>query len=115
MPEFFYAKNKSYNHRVILLNGPCAQPIYGNIIFDEVLEGESIYLYNPKNNQKIVLLDNFIKFLPIDKNKKRWALFVYSSCDKKEFGAFYKCYQSRENDVKINISSLKDDILNKGA
>ena len=109
------AKNKSYNHRVILLNGPCAQPIYGNIIFDEVLEGESIYLYNPKNNQKIVLLDNFIKFLPIDKNKKRWALFVYSSCDKKEFGAFYKCYQSRENDVKINISSLKDDILNKGA
>ncbi len=102
---------RSYNHRVISLNGPCAQPIYDNIIFDNVLFGDSLYLYNPKNNKKLLIKENMMKFKPVDKNKKRWALFIYYSCDKNEYNAFYKCFQSKENDVKVSISSLKEDIL----
>lgn len=102
---------RSYNHRVISLNGPCAQPIYDNIIFDNVLFGDSLYLYNPKNNKKLLIKENMMKFKPVDKNKKRWALFIYYSCDKNEYNAFYKCFQSKEKDIKISISSLKEDIL----
>lgn len=107
------AKNAKYGHRIILLNGPCAQPIYDTVIFDTVLERESLYLYNPKTNKKLLLKDNFVKFSPIDKNKKRWALFVYYSCDRNEYNAFYKCFQSKEKDIKINITSLERDILKK--
>ena len=102
---------RSYNHRVILLNGPCAQPIYDNIIFDNVLFGDSLYLYNPKNNKKLLINDNLMKFKPVDNNKKRWALFIYHSCDKKEYNAFYKCFQSKERDIKESITSLRKDIL----
>ena len=102
---------QAYSHRVILLNGPCAQPIYDNIIFDNVLDKEALYLYNPKNNKKLLLKDNLIKFKSLDKNKKHWALFIYYSCDKNEDNAFYKCFQSKEKDIKVNISSLKKDIL----
>ena len=102
---------QAYSHRVILLNGPCAQPIYDEIIFDSLLEKECLYLYNPKNNKKLRLNDNLIKFRPIDRNKKHWGLFIYSSCDKNEFNAFYKCFQSNEKDLKIGISSLKRDVL----
>ncbi len=102
---------RNYNHRVILLNGPCAQPIYDNIIFDNVLFGDSLYLYNPKNNKKLLIKDNLMKFKPVDDNKKRWALFIYYSCDKKEYNAFYKCFQSKEKDIKESITSLKHDIL----
>ena len=102
---------RSYNHRVILLNGPCAQPIYDNIIFDNVLFGDSLYLYNPKNNKKLLINDNLMKFRPVDDNKKRWALFIYHSCDKKEYNAFYKCFQSKERDIKESITSLRKDIL----
>lgn len=102
---------QAYSHRIILLNGPCAQPIYDNIIFDTVLEKECMYLYNPKNNKKLKLKDTLIKFKPVDKNKKRWALFIYYSCDKNENNAFYKCFQSKENNVKESIYSLRQSIL----
>ncbi|WP_405264459.1 restriction endonuclease subunit S [Methanobrevibacter sp.] len=102
---------QAYAHRVILLNGPCAQPIYDEKIFDTILEKECLYLYNPKNNKKLRLKDNLIKFKAIDKNKKHWGLFIYYSCDKNEYNAKYKCFQSNEDDVKISISSLKKDIL----
>ena len=102
---------RSYNHRVILLNGPCAQPIYDNIIFDNVLFGDSLYLYNPKNNKKLLIKDNLMKFKPVDKHKKHWALFIYNSCDKGEYNAYYKCFQSKEKDLKESITSLKRDIL----
>ena len=102
---------RSYNHRVILLNGPCAQPIYDNIIFDNVLFGDSLYLYNPKNNKKLLINDSLMKFKPVDDNKKRWALFIYHSCDKKEYNAFYKCFQSKEREIKESITSLRKDIL----
>lgn len=102
---------KSYNHRVILLNGPCAQPIYNNIVFDSVLFGDSLYLYNPKNNKKLLIKDNFMKFKPVDKHKKRWALYIYYSCDKKEYNAYYKCFQSKERDIKETITSFEKDVL----
>lgn len=103
---------QGFTHRVILLNGPCAQPIYDKIIFDEVLLNESLYLYNPKNNKKLLIKDNLMKFLPVDDNKKRWALFIYNRCDQKEFNSYYKCFQSNENDYKEQINSLEKDILN---
>ena len=68
-------------------------------------------LYNPKNNKKLKLKDTLIKFKPVDKNKKRWALFIYYSCDKNENNAFYKCFQSKENNVKESIYSLRQSIL----
>ena len=102
---------QGYNHRVILLNGPCAQPIYDKMIFDEILSMNSLYLYNPKNNKKLLIKDSLMKFLPVDKNKKRWALFVYYKCDEKEFNVNYKCFQSKETDYKEQIRSFKSDIL----
>ena len=110
---FVDSSQKENNHRVILLNGPCAQPIYDYIVFDEVLQKESLYLYNPKNNKKLLLNKNLIKFSPLDENKKHWALFVYYSCDRYENNAFYKCFQSNENNIKESIFSLTNDILGK--
>ncbi len=107
------SSKQHYNHRVILLNGPCAQPIYDNFIFDNVLSSNSLYLYNPKNNKKLLLKDNLIKFAPTDEDKKRWALFIYYSCDRSEFNASYRCFQSNEEDIRVRISSLKHDILGK--
>ena len=104
--------NNSLKHRVILLNGPCAQPIYDNMIFDTLLQSDCLYLYNPKNNKKLLIKENLMKFSPVDKNKKRWALLIYSNCDKKEFNAYYKCYQSNEKNLKKNITSFEMDILN---
>ena len=107
------SSKQAYDHNVILLNGPCAQPIYDHIILDSLLQENSLYLYNPKNNKKLLLNDNFMKFVPIDENKNHWALFIYYSCDKGEYNAFYKCFQSREKDIKRSISSLGHDILGK--
>ena len=103
--------DQMFNHEVILLNGPCAQPIYDKIIFDLPLEAESLYLYNPKNNKKLLIKDNLMKFIAIDKNKKHWALYIYNGCDKHENNAFYKCFQSKEKNLKERISSLRQDIL----
>ena len=105
------ASKQAYSHRVILLNGPCAQPIYDNMVFDTILFGDCLYLYNPKNNKKLLIKENLMKFRPVDKNKTRWALFVYYSCDNGEYNAFYKCFQSDEKDLKESISSLKRDVL----
>ena len=109
----FESVNQGYEHRIILLNGPCAQPIYDNIICDSPLQRESLYLYNPKNNKKLLLKDSFIKFMSTDENKKHWALFIYYSCDRNENNAFYKCFQSDEKQVKDSIFSLELDILGK--
>lgn len=104
---------QAFKHRVILLNGPCSQPIYDEIIFDNMLEKESLYLYNPKNNKKLLINGNFMKFKPVEDNKKRWALFIYYSCNKDEYSAFYKCFQSKEKDFRQSINSFIYNILNK--
>ncbi len=104
-------KNNNFIHNIILLNGPCAQPIYDKIIFDNCLKEKSLYLYNPKNNKKLLIKDSFMKFIPLDFRKKHWALYIYNNCDRYEKNAFYKCFQSNEKNYKQKISSFKDDIL----
>ena len=104
-------RNQKFIHEVILLNGPCAQPIYDKISFDYPLQSESLYLYNPKNNKKLLIKDSFMKFKAMDDNKKHWALFIYNGCNKSKTTAFYKCFQSKEKNLKKRISSLKHEIL----
>ena len=108
---FYVLERNDLSHRVISLNGACAPPIYDTLIFDEKLETERLYLYNSKNNKKLLIKDNFMKFAPIDENKKHWALFIYDSCDKAEYNAFYKCYQSNEKDLKVSIYDFEEDII----
>ena len=102
------------NHQVIQLNGPCAQPIYENIIFDELLTGGYLYLYNPKNNKKLLINNDFMKFTSTDENNKHWALFVYYKCERIGYmktNAHYKCFQSKEEDIIESISTFKNDIM----
>lgn len=107
----YVLESNNLSHRVISLNGACAPPIYDTIKFDEKLENERLYLYNPKNNKKLLIKDNFMKFAPLDDVKRHWALFLYDSCDYNEYNAFYKCYQSNEEDLKVSIYDFKDDII----
>lgn len=101
-------------HKVILLNGPCAQPIYEDIIFNELLTSDSLYLYNPKNNKKLLINSDFMKFTSTDDNNKHWALFIYYMCERvgyRRTNAHYKCFQSTEDDIIESISTFKDDIM----
>ena len=102
------------NHQVIQLNGPCAQPIYENIIFDKVLTAGYLYLYNPKNNKKLLINDDFMKFKSTDENNKHWALFIYYKCERigyMQTNAHYKCFQSKEEDIIESISTFENDIM----
>ncbi|MEE0943352.1 MAG: hypothetical protein UIB63_09620 [Methanobrevibacter sp.] len=107
----YVVSNNDLNHRVILLNGPCAPPIYERITFDEKLENEHLYLFNPRNNKKLLIKDNFMKFIHLDDERKHWALFLYDSCDYHEYNATYKCYQSKEEPLKCNIYDFIEDII----
>ena len=101
-------------HQVIKLNGPCAQPIYEDIVFDEYLESNCLYLYNPKNNKKLLINKDFMKFSSTDDNNKHWALFIYYKCERVGYmktNAHYKCFQSIEEDIIESISTFKDDIM----
>lgn len=107
----YVVENNDLNHRVILLNGPCAPPIYERITFDEKLEKERLYLYNPRNNKKLLIKDNFMKFVHLDDERKNWALFLYDSCDYPEYNATYKCYQSKEEPLECSIYDFIEDII----
>ena len=107
----YVLKSNDLSHDVISLNGACAPPIYDRLVFDEKLENERLYLYNPKNNKKLLIKDNFMKFVPLDDNKKHWALYLYDGCDRNEYNAFYKCYQSKQKPLKVSIYGLEEDII----
>ena len=107
----YVVSNNDLNHHVILLNGPCAPPIYERIIFDEKLENERLYLFNPRNNKKLLIKDNFMKFIHLDDERKHWALFLYDSCDYHEYNATYKCYQSKEEPLECSIYDFIEDII----
>lgn len=67
-----------------------------------------MYLYNPKNNKKLLINDDFMKFKSTDENNKHWALFIYYKCDRIGYmhtNAHYKCFQSKENDIIESIST----------
>ena len=98
-------------HKVISLNGACAPPLYDTLTFDEKLKNKCLYLYNPKNNKKLLIKDNLMKFTSLDNDKKQWSLFLYDSCDYHEYYAYYKCYQSKQDDLKVSIYDFKDDII----
>ena len=107
---FYVLERNDLTHRVISLNGAYAPPIYDTFEFNEKLKTNRLYLYNPRNNKKLLIKDNFMKFAPTD-DKKRWALYLYDGCDYREYNAFYKCYQSNENPLKISIYGLEEDII----
>ena len=100
---------KEYSQRVILLNGPCDQPIYEKMFFDSFLEPERLYLYN--NNKKLLIKDSLMKFTPTDKFKKHWAILIYNSCEKNKPYANYKCFQSEEYHHREKINDFEKDIL----
>ena len=54
-----------------------------------------------------------MKFTPTDKYKKHWGLFLYSKWENishKNY-AFYKCFQSKEEDLNFEINSFKNNIV----
>lgn len=113
-PGHVEKENNKYNFDIILLNGPFQQPVYDNLILDEdLLKEKSLYLYNPKNNKFLELDDNLMKFSPIDKYKKHWGLFIYRKWEEKDYKtkAYYKCFQSREEDISVEIVSFKNNII----
>ena len=107
----YVLESNDLKHKVISLNGACAPPLYDTLTFDEKLKNNRLYLYNPKNNKKLLIKDNLMKFTSLDDEKKHWALFLYDSCDYKEYNAFYKCYQSKQYDLKESIYDFKEDII----
>lgn len=66
------------SYTVIHLNGPCKQPIYGNLEFKEILDAKTLYLYNPSNKKLLKLRKELIKFMPIDELERRWGIYVFS-------------------------------------
>lgn len=106
-------KDNKYEHEIILLNGPFEQPVYSTRLFDDVLYEKSLYLYNPNNKKRLLINDNLMKFVPTDKYEKHWGLFLYSKWEN-ESGinyAYYKCFQSKEDDLSVRINSFKDNIV----
>lgn len=110
----FQKTNDIFNHRVILLNGPCKQPIYGNIKFNKVLDENSLYLYNPSNDNLLRLDDTLIKFQSVDVYEKQWGIYVFNGAYQKKNGqwiAKYKYFQENEEDYKERINSFEEDII----
>ncbi len=111
-----YAKiDNKIQHRVIILNGPCAQPIYDDVFFNKELDGECLYLYDSKNNNLLKIKDNLMKFEAVDKYKREWALFLfngtYRDSETGEIFAKYKCYQRKQEDKLVKIDHIRKDIL----
>ena len=110
----FQKTNDIFNHRVILLNGPCKQPIYGNIKFNKVLDENSLYLYNPANDNLLRLDDTLIKFQSIDRYEKQWGIYVFNGAYEKNNGqwkAKYKYFQENEEEHIEDINSFEEDII----
>ena len=104
----------NFNHRVILLNGACKQPIYGNINFNKVLEENSLYLYNSSNDNLLLIDDKLIKFQSVDNFEKQWGLYVFAGSFINKRGqclAKYKFFQENEKDYFEEINSFEEDII----
>ena len=102
-------------HRVIILNGPCAQPIYDDVFFNHELDEECLYLYDSKNNNLLKIKDNLMKFEAVDRYKREWALFLFNGTYRDpgtgEIFAKYKCYQRKQDDKLVKINHIRKDIL----
>lgn len=110
--KFERTENGSLKQDVIMLNGPCAQPIYRELIYDKELDAYSLYLFNPLNEELLKINDKLMKFKQTDRIKNQWALFIYSGWEHAENSnqAIYKCYQQTEKDFVVPIESFSNDI-----
>ena len=110
--KFERTENGSLKQDVIMLNGPCAQPIYRELIYDKELDAHSLYLFNPLNEEFFKINDKLMKFRQTDRIRNQWALFIYSGWEYGENGnqAIYRCYQQKEKDFIVPIESFSDDI-----
>lgn len=111
--KFERLDNGDLKQEVIMLNGPCAQPLYRDFIFEKELDPHSLYLFNPLTEDLLKINDNLMKFVQTDRIKNQWALYIYSGWDyvgKNKINAIYKCYQQTEKDLYIPIKSFSEDI-----
>lgn len=102
-------------YKVMSLNGPCNQPIYLEKEFNEILEAETLYLYDSINNKFLKIKDNLMKFKLTDINRNFWSLFLFTGTEKREnnnIKAKYSCFQHTEKDIYTDIESFSKDIKN---
>ena len=106
-------KNGIFDHRVINLNGPCNQPIYGNIEFSNPLEESELYLYNSSTGDLLKLRNELIKFKAVDKYEKRWAIYIFNgyAFENGKCLAKYKNFIDGEDNLEIEINSFENDIV----
>lgn len=112
--DIFQKSDEIFNHRVILLNGPCKQPIYGNMKFNKILDEHSLYLYNPSNNNLLKLDDTLIKFQSVDIYEKQWGIYLFDGAYRKNNGQWiskYKYFQENEEVHEEIINSFEEDII----
>lgn len=95
----------TFEYTMMYLNGPYSMPIYTNILSDEVLEYESLYLQDIIENKFTKIDDKLIKFKAIDENHRDWRLYVFIGFEKIDGKklAKYRCYQRPEDDEYEDI------------
>ena len=111
---FIKKSGNIFKHRVIQLNGPCKQPIYGSVEFKEPLDEESLYLFDQKNQKILKLKHNLIRFQPLDDYERQWGIFIFNGCYTKKDGtciAKYKYFQENEDEFEEVVNSFEDHIL----
>ena len=103
--------DNNFKYNVVSLNGPCDQPIYGEITFNKLLKKDTLYLFNSLNGDLLELNKNLIIFEEaidmyeeFDKNGEkhinkrpsgRYYLYVFNGFNKrkKKYRVNYKCHQ----------------------
>ena len=106
--------DNKFEYEVIVLNGPCEIPRFGELVCDKILKRESLYLYNPITGDLLLINENLMKFNHIDRIRNNWALFIFIGTEiDKETGqlkAKYQCFQQFEDDIYYDIESFYKDI-----
>lgn len=103
-------------YEVISLNGPCDQPIYGKVTFNQRLKNNSLYLNNSLNGDLLELNKALIRFEELielyDDNGKikeratgRFNLYLFNGFYKNNnMEVKYKCYQTEIDEIEKVIS-----------
>ena len=105
-------------YEVVSLNGPCDQPIYGEVTFNKRLKNNSLYLNNSFDGDLLELDKNLIIFEEVVedyKDKKgqkkqratgRFYLYLFNGFKKKKnkVQMRYKCYQIETDEIRKNVS-----------
>ena len=100
----------TFEYTMMYLNGPYSMPIYQNLLSEEILEIETLYLHDVIEDKFTKIDDRLIKFEAKDDNKHDWRLYVFIGFEKinGERKAKYRCYQRWEEDLfkDINLNEL---------